>query len=121
VFKINQKFLMLISFIFAFVVPCSVSFAVSAQLDDPTRPPGYALNIPGKKKVAVETRFRLYMVQISASKRSAIINNRYVEMGGFVNGAKVIGIYPSSVKLKKKGKTFTIKMSSHGIKKTKTN
>lgn len=112
---------MLICFILFFVVSGTVSFAVSAQLDDPTRPPGYALKIPGQKRAAAEIRYTLYLVQISASRRSAIINNRFVEMGGYVNGAKVIDIYPSSVKLKKKGKIFTIKMLSQGIKKTKTN
>jgi len=83
-----------------------VSLAGAAQLDDPTRPPGYALRIPGQKKAPIATRYTVSLIQISASKRSAIINDRHVQMGGYVNGAKVIGIYASSVNLKKNGKDF---------------
>ena len=92
---------------------------VLAQLDDPTRPPGHRLVLPGGKKAATKTHFLLSSVRISKMRRSAIVNDRPVETGDTVNGAKVIAIYPSSVKLSKQGKTFTIRLLSQVIKKTR--
>lgn len=92
--------------------------AVQAQLDDPTRPPGYRLVLPGGKKAATAIRFSLSSVRISSTRRTAIINDRTVEVGDKVNSAKVIAIYPSSVKLKKLGKIFTIRLLSRIAKKT---
>lgn len=92
---------------------------VQAQLDDPTRPPGYRLALPGGKKAATAIYYSLSSVRISPSRRSAVVNDRTVESGDVVNGAKVIAIYPAAVKLKKKGKTFTIRLVSQMIKKAR--
>lgn len=92
--------------------------SVAAQFDDPMRPPGYRIFKPGQKSVSLARRYTLSFVRISSSRRSAIINDRLVEIGNRVSGARVIAIYPSSVKLKKKGKVFTIKILSKSIKKT---
>ena len=89
-----------------------------AQLDDPTRPPGYRLVLPGGKKAATAIRFSLSSVRISSTRRTAVINDRMVEVGNKVNGAKVLGIYPSSVKLKKQNKIFTVRLLSRISKKT---
>ena len=91
--------------------------AVQAQLDDPTRPPGYRLVLPGGKKATASTRFLLSSVRISSARRTAVINDRLLEVGNRVNGAKVVAIYPSSVKLKKQGKIFTIRLLSRISKK----
>ncbi|MFK5914178.1 MAG: hypothetical protein QM484_07370 [Woeseiaceae bacterium] len=88
-----------------------------AQLDDPTRPPGYRLILPSGKTAAKEIGFNLSSIRISASKRTAIINDRSVVVGDKVNGASVIGIYPSDVKLKKYGKLFTVRLLSRISKK----
>lgn len=89
-----------------------------AQLDDPTRPPGYRLVLPGGKKLAATTiRFSLSSVRISSTRRTAVINDRMVEAGDKINGAKVIAIYPSSVKLKKQNKVFTVRLLSRISKK----
>lgn len=95
------------------------STIVHAQLDDPTRPPGYRLVLPGGKK-ATTVRYSLSSVRISSTRRSAIVNDRSVEAGDLINGAKVVAIYPSSVKLKKQGKTFTVRLVSQIKKKTRT-
>ena len=100
------------------VLISSVSFTLQAQLDDPTRPPGYPLTIPGGKKSSNATSFTLSSVYISASRRAAVINNKKVEIGGYVGGAKVITILPSSVQLRRKGKTFTVRLLSQVVKKT---
>ena len=93
---------------------------VLAQLDDPTRPPGYRLVLPGGKKASTKTYYSLSSVRISKMRRTAVINNRKVETGDIVNGAKVIAIYPSSVKLSKQGKTFTVRLLSQVVKKVRT-
>ena len=104
------------------IVACSLCpIVVQAQLDDPTRPPGYRLVLPGGKQAAAEIRYSLSSVRISSSRRSAVINDRSVEMGEDINGAKVIAIYPSAVKLKKQGKIFTVRLLSRITKKTRTN
>lgn len=95
------------------------SFSVHAQLDDPTRPPGHRLILPGGKKAVSEIQFSLSSVRISPTRRTAIVNYRSVETGDMVNGAKVVAIYPSEVKLKKQGKIFTIKLLSQVVKKTR--
>lgn len=97
-----------------------ISFPVIAQLDDPTRPPGHRLILPGGKKAATAIPFSLTSVRISSSRRSAIVNDRSVETGDIINGAQVIAIYPSEVKLKKQGKIFTVRLLSQVVKKTRT-
>ena len=92
---------------------------VLAQLDDPTRPPGYRLVLPGGKKASTKSYYSLSSVQISKMRRTAIVNDRSVETGDVVNGAKVIAIYPSSVKLEKQGKTFTVRLLSQAVKKVR--
>lgn len=96
-----------------------VPIAVQAQLDDPTRPPGYRLVLPGGKKASAvgEIRYSLSSVRISSTRRSAVINDRSVEAGDNINGAKVVAIYPSSVKLKKQGEIFTVRLLSRISKK----
>lgn len=93
----------------------------SAQLDDPTRPPGYRLALPGGKKVSTTNYFKLSSVKISSSRRSAIINDRTVEVGENINGARVVAINSSTVKLKKQGKIFSIRLISRIAKKIRTN
>ena len=99
-----------------FLMPLSVH----AQLDDPTRPPGHRLVLPGGKKAAAKVGFLLSSVRISTSRRTAIVNEHTVETGDVVNGAQVVAIYPSSVKLKKQGKTFTVRLVSQVVKKVRT-
>lgn len=113
VFKQKTMFLTLLIFSVA-------PITIQAQLDDPMRPPGYRLILPGGSKVAKTTYFSLSSVRISATRRTAIVNDRSVESGDTVNGAKVVAIYPSSVKLKKQGKIFTIRLISQIMKKTRT-
>ena len=91
---------------------------LQAQLDDPTRPPGYRLILPGGKK-ATSDRFFLSSVRISSVRRSAVVNDRSVETGDTINGARVVAIYPSSVKLNKQGKVFVVQLVSQIVKKTK--
>ena len=97
-----------------------VPITLHAQLDDPTRPPGYRLVLPGGKKTTATDHFSLSSVRISSTRRSAVVNDRSVEAGDLINGAKVVAIYPSSVKLKKQGKVFTVRLVSQIMKKIRT-
>ncbi len=82
---------------------------VMAQLDDPTRPPGYSLYTPGGKK-KISQRFVLTAIRISDSHRTAEINDRLVEEGSRVNGARVIAISPTAVKLEKEGRVISLRL-----------
>jgi len=110
VFK--QTVLMSSFIIFLLIVP----ERSQAQLDDPTRPPGYRLALPEGKK-ATTNYLSLSSVRISSMRRTAVVNDRAVEAGDIINGAKVIVINPSSVQLKKQGKVFTVKLVSNIMKK----
>lgn len=114
--QINQSRVILITI--SIMITVSVSFTLQAQLDDPTRPPGYPLTLPGGKKSLKEISYTLSSVYISASRRTAVINNKSVELGGYVGNAKVIAILPSSVKLKRRGKIFSVRLLSQVVKKT---
>ena len=96
-----------------------LTFVVQAQLDDPTRPPGHRLALPGGKYKAT-THYTVSSIRLSPTRRTAIINDRLVETGEKVNGAKVVAIYPSAVKLKKQGKIFTVRLISRISKKLRT-
>jgi len=100
------------------IISCSfAAFSVQAQLDDPTRPPGFRLALPGGKTSATTNYFSVSSIRLSATQRIAIINDRTVETGDRVNGAKVVAIYPSAVKLKKQGKIFTVRLITRLSKK----
>lgn len=108
--------------VFKYTVPLFIMFflapiTLQAQLDDPTRPPGYSLSLSGGKKSVI--RFSLSSVRISSARRSAVVNDQSVEAGDVIDGAKVVAIYPSAVKLNKQGKIFTVKLISQVIKKTR--
>ena len=94
----------------------------SAQLDDPTRPPGYRLVLPSGNKTSSTNYFILSSVRISSSRRSAIINDRTVEVGENINGAKVRKDLKLRIaELKKQGKIFRVRLISRITKKARTN
>lgn len=109
----------ILSGLYFLVVLSLVPVTAQSQLDDPTRPPGYRLVLPGGKTATSKIHYLLSSVRISATRRSAVVNDRSVETGDIVNGAKILAIYPSVVKLKKLGKTFNIRLVSDVVKKTK--
>ena len=106
--------------LFILMIFSIVPITLKAQLDDPTRPPGHRLVLPGGKKANGVIQYSLSSVRISSARRTAVVNDRFVEPGDIINGAKVVAIYPSSVKLKKQGKTFTLRLVSQAVKKTRT-
>lgn len=115
----KQKTILFSLFAFMIFSVTPLNKVAQAQLDDPTRPPGHRLVLPGGKNAAVKNHFILSSVRISSTRHSAIINNRSVEVGDTVNGARVIAIYLSAVKLKKRDRVFTVKLVSQVVKKTR--
>ena len=113
---ISQRIIITLGVLFC-VLPVA-----QAQLDDPTRPPGYRLVLPGGKKAAgakTVTRYVLSSVFISSSRRTAVINDKSVGVGEYVGGAKVHAINPSSVSLVKAGQKFSIRLHSQVVKKSR--
>jgi hypothetical protein len=119
VFSLKQSQALIPSCLLAVLI-LSVPVLVQAQLDDPTRPPGYRLVLPGGKKAGkTSSHFSLSSVYISSTRRVAVINDHRVESGEFINGAKVLAIQPAAVILQKQGRTFTVRLLSQAVKKTR--
>lgn len=91
-----------------------VPAAQAARLADPTRPAGYALG-RGRHHVH-RPRWDLSQTLIAPDRRLAIINGRTVTEGARVDGAVVVAIRPSAVKLRRKGRTFSIKLLAGSVK-----
>lgn len=90
---------------------------VRAAMDDPTRPPslGAAKSVPSTGKHQ-RPRWLLSSTLIAAERRSAVIDGRVVVRGDRINGATVVSIEPGSVRLRARGKEFTLLMLKKNIK-----
>jgi len=94
----------------------TIQLAQAEVLDDPMRPPGYALAGAGKK-VAAKKGWHLSAIRIDGNRRFAIINGRMVEVGAWVNKARVQEILPQRVRLKGPQGLFSIKLVKTQVKK----
>ena len=86
-------------------------------MEDPTRPPtGKATSsyVGAPKSHAV--RWTLHSTLVSSERRTAVINDRVVSQGDRINGATVVSIQPSSVRLRNKGREMTLVMLKKKIK-----
>ena len=97
-----------------------VVIPAQAQLDDPTRPPGYRLVLPGGKQ-ARGAHYDLQAVRISAEQKVAMINGRYFREGQWVSGAQLMDIQSAYVTLQKNGKRFDIRLVTNNVDKTLSN
>ena len=86
------------------------STAALAQ-SDPMRPP---MTDPATK--SQEPSWVLNSVLFSEERHVAVINQRPVRVGDSINGARVLAIYPDSVRLSRADKTFSIKLQSLRVK-----
>ena len=84
-----------------------------ATLKDPTRPPGYAT---GHSASSHRPVWVLTQTLISHGRRLATINGRSVSVGERVRGAVVVEILPTEVKLRRKDRTFSIKLLPGRVK-----
>ncbi|MFO8025160.1 general secretion pathway protein GspB [Thiohalophilus sp.] len=88
---------------------------VNARLDDPTRPPGYRLYVPGGKSTAPS--WHVDTIKIGERQRIAVINGKRVREGDSVHGARVLAIQPGYVQLRYKQEEFVIRLVPGGIRK----
>lgn len=92
---------------------------VSAQ--DPMQPPNWATGITLPKKVnKVSTKsIRLQQILISKEKKLAVINGLIIAEGKSKQGIKLLKVNKSSVKIKTKKGTKTLKLLVvNGVKKS---
>ena len=86
--------------------------ALASEVRDPMRPPaGAAL-----AAVPTQTQWSLYSTAVSAGRRSAIVNGQVVSEGSVVDGARVLRIQPSSVRLATADGEITLRLPVTDIK-----
>lgn len=102
--------------IFLLLVPATIRVAQAEVLDDPMRPPGYALAGAGKKP-GTKKGWHLSVIRIDAHRRFAIINGRTVEVGMWVNKARVVEILPQQVRLESPQGLLSIRLVKTRVKK----
>ncbi len=77
-------------------------------LDDPTRPPGYRLRTPGKPGAG--RGWHLSGIWIHEGRRLALINGRLVHPGQVVDGAKLVTVTPTAVRLRRGDRVLTLRL-----------
>lgn len=87
----------------------------AAALDDPMRPPPGAAATSAAPATA--TQFVLSSTLIARERRSAVINGRNVGVGDSVDGARVVEIQPTQVRLQHQGRQLTLQLLPVAIKK----
>jgi len=89
---------------------------LQAALEDPTRPPTANASMAVSPKKNYRPRWVLTSTLVSAQRHTAVINNKVVSRGDRVNGARVVSIQPSTVRLRVGGRDITLVMLKKNIK-----
>ncbi len=89
---------------------------LQAALKDPTRPPGIVAKVSTSPEKIQQPRWMLTSTLVSMQRRTAVINDTVVSHGDHINGAKIISIQPSAVRLRIGGKYITLVMLKKNIK-----
>ncbi len=87
--------------------------AAEPPITDPTMPPGFSSIA---RDPVAGTPLKLQSTQVSASSRSAVINNHIVTTGSRVGGATVLSIEPGRVVLQRGKELVTLRMPSSQVK-----
>lgn len=87
--------------------------ALAEVLDDPTRPPGYRL--PGSGKATVRG-WHLSGIWIRDGQRLALINGRMVRPGQRIDGAQLVSVGPTGVRLRKGERIITVRLLPRRVK-----
>ena len=111
-FESRTKIILVMVTLFLFVV-----MPAQAAMEDPTRPPTAKSKIYVSPKKNKRPVWVLTSTLISAGRRTAVINDRVVARGDRINGARVMSIQPSVVRLRKNGREITLMMLKKNIKK----
>jgi hypothetical protein len=96
---------------------CVLWFSSVQALEDPTRPPTAEIKThyvaPQESR---RSRWTLNSTLVSSARRTAVINDKAVSQGDRINGATVVSIQPSVVRLREKGREVTLMMLQKNIK-----
>ena len=87
----------------------------AAEVRDPLRPPGAQARSAGPEAPPV---WILHTTLVSTEQKTAVINGRVVAQGGWINGARVIEIQPTWVRLRGEAGDFVIRQSKIALKKS---
>lgn len=87
--------------------------AVSAEVQDPMRPPRTHTASP----TAPASVWELHSTMVSPEQRSAVINGRAVAVGDWIQGAQVVAIEPAWVRLRGDKGSFVVRLKTYRIKK----
>jgi len=90
--------------------------SAQAALNDPTKPPTAHAKVYVSKKKDKRQRWVLSSTLVSAQRRTAVINDRVVAVGDHVNGARVVSIQPSAVRLRMGRREISLMMLKKKIK-----
>lgn len=82
--------------------------AYSAQ--DPMRPPSWTTRSPAPDAANAES-LSLQQILISSTRKIAIINEKIVTEGASVSGARIIEITDEWVRVKRRGRSMTLKVA----------
>ncbi len=88
--------------------------AQAAEVRDPLRPPGAQVRAAGPEARPV---WVLQSTLVSAEQKTAVINGRVVAQGGWIDGARVIEVQPTWVRLRGEAGEFVIRQSKIALKK----
>jgi len=96
---------------------CMTWVSPVASLEDPTRPPTVDVKrTTVMSTVSKRTRWTLSSTLVSSGRRTAVINDQVVSKGDRINGATVVSIQPSTVRLRNRGREVTLIMLKKKIK-----
>ena len=89
---------------------------LQAALEDPTRPPTATPTVYASPKKHSRPRWVLTSTLVSAQRRTAVVNDKVVARGDRINGARVISIEPSAVRLRVGRRDVTLMMLKKDVK-----
>ncbi|MDX1609665.1 MAG: hypothetical protein R3225_06035 [Halofilum sp. (in: g-proteobacteria)] len=104
----------LIALVMASFLPTAWALAESEQRRDPLRPPGEVKAEPVARFNA--SAWKLTSTLVADGRRVAIINDRAVQAGDRVGGARVLAIDSGRVRLDYRGRKFTITRPGSRVK-----
>ena len=110
-FDTRTKKLLVVTAMYLFTV-----MPLQAALEDPTRPPTATPTVYASPKKHSRPRWVLSSTLVSAQRRTAVVNDKVVARGDRINGARVISIEPSAVRLRVGRRDVTLMMLKKDIK-----
>lgn len=91
--------------------------AARADFRDPTRPPtARSGKIHHRSHAVGRSRWTLTSTVVSPGRRLAVVNGTTMKVGQYLNGARLVEIFPHAVMLRRGSREFTLRFSSGRVK-----